>query len=123
MTRMVQKLKNIIMEYHGMRKILPALILFLILFESMPAFALSSGWPVAYGSITNVPGWRKDPFGSGKMKWHSGIDIAVAANTPVTPAGPGLIRYAVWHRDNGGSWWWTITTAGFPCMAITAPWL
>jgi murein DD-endopeptidase MepM/ murein hydrolase activator NlpD len=35
------------------------------------------------------------------MKWHNGIDIAVAPNTPVTPAGPGLIRYAGWHRDYG----------------------
>jgi murein DD-endopeptidase MepM/ murein hydrolase activator NlpD len=84
-----------------MKKFLPVLLLFLVLLESMPAFALSSGWPVAYGSVTSVIGWRKDPFGSGKMKWHNGIDIAVAPSTPVTPAGPGLIRYAGWHRDYG----------------------
>jgi murein DD-endopeptidase MepM/ murein hydrolase activator NlpD len=98
---MVRELKSKKMECSGMRKFLPALLLFMVLLESMPAFALSSGWPVAYGSITSVIGWRKDPFGSGKMKWHNGIDIAVAPNTPVTPAGPGLIRYADWHRDYG----------------------
>jgi murein DD-endopeptidase MepM/ murein hydrolase activator NlpD len=98
---MVRELKSKIKECSGMRKFLPALLLFMVLLESMPAFALSSGWPVAYGSITSVIGWRKDPFGSGKMKWHNGIDIAVAPNTPVTPAGPGLIRYAGWHRDYG----------------------
>ena len=84
-----------------MRSFLPALIMLLVFLESIPAFALSNGWPVPYGSITSVIGWRKDPFGSGKMKWHNGIDIAVPPNTPVTPAGPGLIRYAGWHRDYG----------------------
>jgi hypothetical protein len=98
---MVRELKNRIKVDSGMRKFLPVLVLFLILFESMPAFALSSGWPVSYGSITSVIGWHKDPFVSGKMKWHNGIDIAVAPNTPVKPAGPGLIRYAGWHRDYG----------------------
>jgi murein DD-endopeptidase MepM/ murein hydrolase activator NlpD len=101
MTQMVRELKNRVKVNYGMRKFLPALVLFLILFESMRAFALSSGWPVAYGSIKSVIGWRKDPFGSGKMKWHNGIDIAVAPNTPVTPAGPGLIRYSGWNRDYG----------------------
>jgi len=101
MTRMVRELKNNKKEYSGMRSFLPSLIIFLVFLESLPAFALSNGWPVAYGSITSLIGWRKDPFGSGKMKWHNGIDIAVPQNTPVTPAGPGLIRYAGWHRDYG----------------------
>jgi len=98
---MVRELKNNKKEYSGLRSFLPSLIIFLVFLESLPAFALSNGWPVAYGSITSLPGWRKDPFGSGKMKWHNGIDIAVPQNTPVTPAGPGLIRYAGWHRDYG----------------------
>jgi len=98
---MVRELKSRLKEYSGMRTFLPSLIIFLVFLESIPAFALSNGWPVPYGSITSVIGWRKDPFGSGKMKWHNGIDIAVPQNIPVTPAGPGMIRYAGWHRDYG----------------------
>ena len=101
MTQTVQELKNSIKVYSGMRTFLQSMIIFLVFLESIPAFALSNGWPVPYGSITSGIGWRIDPFGSGKMKWHNGIDIAVPPNTPVTPAGPGLIRYAGWHRDYG----------------------
>jgi murein DD-endopeptidase MepM/ murein hydrolase activator NlpD len=84
-----------------MRMFLLSLIIFTVFLESTPVFALSTGWPVAYGSITSLIGWRKDPFGSGKMKWHNGIDIAVPLNTPVTPTGPGTIRFAGWHKDYG----------------------
>jgi murein DD-endopeptidase MepM/ murein hydrolase activator NlpD len=42
-----------------------------------------------------------DPFGSGKIKWHNGIDIAVKPNEPVTPTDPGLVRFSGWHRDYG----------------------
>lgn len=101
MTRMVREFENSTRKYSGLRMFLPTLIAFLLFLESMPAFALSSGWPVAYGSITSVIGWRKDPFGSGRMKWHNGIDIAVPPDTPVTATGPGMIRYAGWHRDYG----------------------
>jgi len=101
MTQAVQELKTTIKRYSGMRKFLPALIIFLVLLETTPAFALSNGWPVASGSITSTIGWRRDPFGSGKLKWHNGIDIAVPPDTPVTPAGPGMIRFAGWHRDYG----------------------
>ena len=93
-----------VMQHRGvsrMRTFLPTLTIFLVFLQSIPAFALSNGWPVPYGSIISLTGWRKDPFGSGKMKWHNGIDIAVPANTPVTPTAPGLIRYAGWHSDYG----------------------
>jgi murein DD-endopeptidase MepM/ murein hydrolase activator NlpD len=101
MTQMVQELKCNIKEYSRMRTFLLSLIIFSVFLESIPAFALSNGWPVAYGSITSGIGWRKDPFGSGKLKWHNGIDIAVPLYTPVTPTGPGMIRYAGWHKDYG----------------------
>ena len=84
-----------------MRTFLLSLIIFWCFLESIPAFALSNGWPVPCGSITSGIGWRIDPFGSGKIKWHNGIDIAVPLNTPVTPTGPGTIRYAGWHKEYG----------------------
>ena len=84
-----------------MRSCILPLILIPVLLEAMPAFALPNGWPVPYGSITSGIGWRLDPFGSGRIKWHNGIDIAVPINTPVTPTAPGLVRYAGWHRDYG----------------------
>ncbi len=94
-------MKAIMKRYSRLRTLLPALAIFLVLLESMPAFGLSNGWPVPYGSITSVVGWRRDPFGSGKLKWHNGIDIAVPLYTPVTPTAPGLVRYAGWHHDYG----------------------
>ncbi len=84
-----------------MTTLLPALIILLLLLETVPAFALSNGWPVASGAITSGIGWRRDPFGSGKLKWHNGIDISVPLYTPVTPTASGLVRYAGWHRDYG----------------------
>ncbi len=84
-----------------MKKFLMSLLLLPVVLQERPAVALSNGWPVPCGSITSTIGWRKDPFGSGKMKWHNGIDIAVPLFTPVTPVGPGLIRYAGWHGDYG----------------------
>jgi murein DD-endopeptidase MepM/ murein hydrolase activator NlpD len=101
MTRMARELKNGMKEYAGMRMFLLLPIIFPVFLESIPAYALSNGWPVSCGSITSGIGWRKDPFGSGKMKWHNGIDIAVPLYTPVTPTGPGMIRYAGWHKDYG----------------------
>lgn len=82
-------------------RLMPALILFIFFMESMPAFALSNGWPVPFGTVTSTIGWRKDPFGSGRIKWHNGIDIAVPLNTPVTPTGTGMVRFAGWHEDYG----------------------
>jgi murein DD-endopeptidase MepM/ murein hydrolase activator NlpD len=101
MTQAVQELKTTIKKYSGMRTFLLSLIIFLVFLEAIPVFALSNGWPVSSGSITSTIGWRRDPFGSGKLKWHNGIDIAVPLYTPVTPTAAGLIRFAGWHKDYG----------------------
>ena len=37
--------------------------------------------PVENGVMTSVVGWRVDPFGSGKLVFHRGIDIAVPVGT------------------------------------------
>ncbi len=94
-------MKKGIWESSVKRTFLQAFIIFSFVLESAQGFALSNGWPVPFGSITGTIGWRRDPFGSGRLKWHNGIDIAVPLNTPVTPAGPGLVRFAGWHGEYG----------------------
>jgi murein DD-endopeptidase MepM/ murein hydrolase activator NlpD len=84
-----------------LRTLLFSLVVTVFFIRHDPAFALSNGWPVASGSITSLKGWRLDPFGSGKIKWHNGMDIAVLPNTPVTPTGPGLVRFSGWNRHYG----------------------
>ncbi|MCM0083575.1 M23 family metallopeptidase [Geomonas sp. Red32] len=49
--------------------------------------------PVA-GTITSGVGWRLDPFGSGKMVFHRGIDIAVPVGTPVHATHKGKVVFA-----------------------------
>jgi murein DD-endopeptidase MepM/ murein hydrolase activator NlpD len=100
-TRIVRKLKKKLPVPPKSRSFLLMTIIALAVAVSGQAFAHSNGWPVASGTITSSLGWRLDPFGSGKIKWHNGVDIAVALNTPVTPTGPGLVRFAGWHRDYG----------------------
>lgn len=46
------------------------------------------------GPITSGIGWRVDPFGSGRLKYHSGIDISVPVGTPVHPTQQGYVIYA-----------------------------
>lgn len=57
--------------------------------------------PVPFGQITSTPGWRKDPFGSGRLVHHNGYDIAVPIGTPVTPTQAGTISYAGKYRGYG----------------------
>lgn len=57
--------------------------------------------PVPFGQITSTPGWRKDPFGSGRLLHHNGYDIAVPIGTPVTPTQAGTISWADKYRGYG----------------------
>lgn len=57
--------------------------------------------PVPFGQITSTPGWRKDPFGSGRLVHHNGYDIAVPIGTPVTPAQAGSVSYAGKYKGYG----------------------
>jgi murein DD-endopeptidase MepM/ murein hydrolase activator NlpD len=53
------------------------------------------------GSVTSEVGWRLDPFGSGRMVYHRGVDIAVPQGTPVRPTRPGYVAFAGAYRGYG----------------------
>ncbi len=56
--------------------------------------------PVQPVRITSGFGRRTDPFGRGKA-FHSGVDFAAPAGTPVRAAGDGLVVDASFHKDYG----------------------
>jgi murein DD-endopeptidase MepM/ murein hydrolase activator NlpD len=49
---------------------------------------------VENGVITSGVGLRVDPFGSGKLVFHRGIDIAVPVGTPVRATRKGRVVFA-----------------------------
>ncbi len=53
------------------------------------------------GPITSGVGWRVDPFGSNKLVYHRGIDIAVPVGTPVRATRGGRVVYAGLHGGHG----------------------
>lgn len=57
--------------------------------------------PVDGGVITSGVGWRLDPFGSGRMVYHNGYDIAVPAGTPVYPTQAGKVYFAGPYKGYG----------------------
>ncbi|HTG81492.1 MAG TPA: M23 family metallopeptidase [Geobacteraceae bacterium] len=57
--------------------------------------------PVDNGTVTSGVGWRLDPFGSGKMVYHSGYDIAVPVGTPVHPTQKGTVYFAGPYKGYG----------------------
>jgi murein DD-endopeptidase MepM/ murein hydrolase activator NlpD len=57
--------------------------------------------PVDQGVITSVRGYRKDPFGSGKLMFHRGTDIAVPAGTRVYPTQRGRVHFSGKYRGYG----------------------
>ena len=60
------------------------------------------GLPVS-GPITSGVGLRIDPFGSGKLVYHRGIDIAVPVGTPVLAVRKGRVIFAGERRGYGGT--------------------
>lgn len=57
--------------------------------------------PVANGVVTSGVGWRPDPFGSGKLVFHRGIDIAVPIGTLVRATRGGRVVFAGVHGGHG----------------------
>jgi murein DD-endopeptidase MepM/ murein hydrolase activator NlpD len=50
--------------------------------------------PVDTGRVTSGIGWRIDPFGSGRMIYHRGVDIAVPTGSPVFSVRSGTVLFA-----------------------------
>jgi len=59
--------------------------------------------PVEGGTVTSGVGWRIDPFGSGKMLYHRGIDIAVPVGTAVHATGAGRVVFVGAHGGYGNT--------------------
>ena len=55
------------------------------------------------GHVTSGVGWRLDPFGSGKLVYHRGTDIAVPVGTPVRATREGRIVHAGIHGGHGAT--------------------
>ncbi|HTP66623.1 MAG TPA: M23 family metallopeptidase [Geobacteraceae bacterium] len=75
------------------RKKLAAILLLAFIFLPTSVLAARQS-PVDGGVITSGKGWRLDPFGSGRMVYHSGYDISVPIGTPVHPTESGTVFFA-----------------------------
>jgi len=74
----------------------------IIIFLTLPATAQADiDLPVENGIVTSGVGWRVDPFGSAKLSFHRGIDIAVPVGTPVRATRKGRIVSAGARRGYG----------------------
>ncbi|WP_298439585.1 M23 family metallopeptidase [Geobacter sp.] len=74
-------------------------IVVMMLLIPLPAWA-DLDLPVN-GPVTSGVGWRVDPFGSNKLVYHRGIDIAVPLGTPVRATRGGRVIYAGLHGGHG----------------------
>lgn len=73
-----------------------------MIFLNLPLAARAdSTLPVENGVITSGVGLRIDPFGSGKLVFHRGIDIAVPVGTPVRATRKGQVVFAGERRGYG----------------------
>lgn len=86
--------------YINMKPIFLAIMTLLILPISAQA---EIALPVENGVITSGVGWRVDPFGSGKLAFHRGIDIAVPVGTPVRAIRKGRVVFAGDRRGYGST--------------------
>jgi len=80
------------------RRVIPIVIL--LLFIPLAARGDRRS-PVDGGRLTSGPGMRLDPFGSGRMVYHSGWDIAVPEGTPIRPTQAGRVYYAGPYKGYG----------------------
>ncbi len=59
---------------------------------------LQPGW---WFVVSSPYGYRKDPFGSGKVGFHSGVDFAAGRGTPVIAVADGTVTRASWNGGYG----------------------
>ncbi|GAB7028422.1 M23 family metallopeptidase [Geotalea toluenoxydans] len=95
------------MDRTGMKKIPISmkilLFLAMVILGQAPASSLAAARksPVDGGFITSGVGYRPDPFGSGRMVYHNGYDIAVPLGTPVYPTQAGTVYFAGSYKGYG----------------------
>lgn len=70
---------------------------------TFPAQAMADPALPVDGVVTSGVGWRTDPFGSGKVAFHRGIDIAVPVGTPVRATRKGRVLFAGERRGYGAT--------------------
>lgn len=71
------------------------LLIAIMVLLNLPCFALADmELPVENGVITSGVGLRVDPFGSGRLVYHRGIDIAVPVGTAVRAVRKGQVVFA-----------------------------
>lgn len=79
------------------------LVFALMILLSVPAAARADLELPVDGPVTSGVGWRVDPFGSGKLLFHRGIDIAVPVGTPVRSTRKGRVLFAGPRRGYGAT--------------------
>jgi len=85
--------------FKSMNFFLAAAVILSVLLPHCASAARKS--PVDGGTITSGVGWRLDPFGSGRMAYHNGYDIAVPVGTPVYPVEAGTVYFAGTYKGYG----------------------
>ncbi|WP_243371669.1 hypothetical protein [Geotalea sp. SG265] len=88
-----------------------------LLLTPLPALA-EMNLPVEAGVITSGVGLRLDPFGSGKLVLHRGIDIAVPTGTPVHAIRKGRVFLQGNAADTVRPWWLNMQMETAPYTAI-----
>jgi len=61
---------------------------------------IPSGSPIKYSAISSPFGYRKHPIYKTK-KFHNGIDLVAASNTPIYATADGVVKY-VQNKNQGG---------------------
>lgn len=97
---------TIISSIRGVRAIQTTIFLFLFLLAGtafFPDYTYADLSLPVNGPITSGVGLRVDPFGSGKLIYHRGIDIAVPVGTPVQAVRKGQVVFAGERRGYGAT--------------------
>lgn len=80
-----------------------SVLLVITMLLAVPTAALADLDLPVQGVITSGVGWRTDPFGTGKLAFHRGIDIAVPVGTPVRATRQGKVVFSGERRGYGAT--------------------